>query len=151
MILPPLTTQDYNLPPAVEGTEILRVVVRESMSVDLLDMLIADILSTTETLMSCDAGDIDAFARPQAPRIEKSVQSLGKNSWMGRSIALLEKYVEPWERHNGPAGMEAKKEHEEHQGETTSSTAATAAPGAEERFGGLMKKWRSKGVFSATC
>lgn len=139
---------NYNLPPAIEGVEILRVVVRESMSVDLLNMLIADILSTTETLMSTAAGDVDAFAKPQAPRIEKFVQSLGKNSWMTRSIALLEKYVEPREKHTGPAGAGEEQE-QVHQGETTIST--TTAPGKEGRLGGLMKSWKSKGVFRATC
>jgi len=117
------------------------------MSVDLLDMLIADILSTTETLMNCDVGDIDAYAKPQAPRIEKSVQSLGRSSWMGRSMALFEKYVEPWERYSGPAGTEEEEE-QVHQGGTASST---APHGVEERLGGLMKRWKSKGVFSATC
>ena len=55
---------DYPLPPNEDKTEILRVVVRESMSRDLLDRLIADICSTTESLISTaqkmqEAGGID--------------------------------------------------------------------------------------------
>jgi len=118
------------------------------MSADLLDMLIADILSTTETLMGTAAGDIDAFAKPQAPRIEKFVQSLGKNNWMNRSIALLEKCAEPWEKHTGPAGA-GEEQVQAHQGGTTTST--TIAPGKEGGLGDRMKNWKSKGVFRATC
>ncbi|RPB14721.1 glutamate decarboxylase [Morchella conica CCBAS932] len=70
---------NYNLPPSVEEIEILRVVVRESMSADLLDRLIADILETTETLMSCDAVDLESLAAPRSARIEKQVQSMGKH------------------------------------------------------------------------
>jgi glutamate decarboxylase len=42
---------NYPLPPNEEKTEILRVVVRESMSFDLLDRLITDICQTTQNLI----------------------------------------------------------------------------------------------------
>lgn len=42
---------NYSLPPSEEKTEILRVVVRESMSMNLLDRLIADICRTTQDLI----------------------------------------------------------------------------------------------------
>jgi glutamate decarboxylase len=45
---------DYSLPPKEEGTEILRVVVRETMSMDLLNLLITDIFSVTENVMNSD-------------------------------------------------------------------------------------------------
>ncbi|KAL9029886.1 MAG: hypothetical protein Q9196_001930, partial [Gyalolechia fulgens] len=52
---------NYPLPPACQATEILRVVVRESMSLDLLDRLITDIIAVTEQLMNTDAVDLAAF------------------------------------------------------------------------------------------
>lgn len=42
---------NYPLPPTVDSIEILRVVVRESMSFDLLDRLIADICAMTQNLI----------------------------------------------------------------------------------------------------
>ncbi|KAI1748117.1 glutamate decarboxylase [Xylaria castorea] len=49
---------NYALPPDENQTEILRVVVRESMSLDLLDRLISDMVSVTQTLI--EKGDADA-------------------------------------------------------------------------------------------
>jgi len=68
---------NYNLPPNVADIEILRVVVRESMSVDLIDRLIGDILQATEILIKSDEVDLTALAAPNNPRIEKRVQSMG--------------------------------------------------------------------------
>jgi hypothetical protein len=73
---------DYALPPNGENIEILRVVVRESMGADLMDMLISDILSTTETLMKSDEVDLASFAQAQAPRLERSVTSMGRGGWL---------------------------------------------------------------------
>jgi glutamate decarboxylase len=67
---------DYPLPPKEEKTEILRVVVRESMSLDLLDRLISDIVAVTQTLMESDPVDLAAF-QPAATSIEKQHSSLG--------------------------------------------------------------------------
>jgi len=75
------------------------------MSADLLDMLIADILSTTETLINSDAQDLECFARPQAPRIEKAAQSMGRNGWFEKGKDWLEK----WEKEMAKKGKEKEK------------------------------------------
>ena len=67
---------NYPLPPKEDKTEILRVVVRESMSLDLLDRLISDVISVTEGLMNSDPVDMTAFEH-KATHIEKSHMSLG--------------------------------------------------------------------------
>ena len=67
---------NYPLPPTCEKTEILRVVVRESMSLDLLDRLITDIISITEQLMNADPMDLAAF-QPGSTSVEKQHQSKG--------------------------------------------------------------------------
>ena len=67
---------NYPLPPKEEKTDILRVVVRESMSLDLLDRLITDIIAITEQLMDADPLDLAAF-QPGATTIEKQYQSKG--------------------------------------------------------------------------
>lgn len=70
---------NYPLPPNEEKTEILRVVVRESMSMDLLDRLICDICAVTEALMSLDAVDLAAW-QPASASIEKQHSSRGVES-----------------------------------------------------------------------
>ena len=67
---------NYPLPPDEEKTEILRVVVRESMSRDLLDRLIADLCTVTETLMDSDEIDLSAW-QPFANSTEKQHSSAG--------------------------------------------------------------------------
>jgi len=66
---------NYPLPPNEEKTEILRVVVRESMSLDLLDRLISDIIAVTETVISSEKADL-AVWQPDAT-IEKQHGTLG--------------------------------------------------------------------------
>lgn len=56
---------NYPLPPGEDQTEILRVVIRESMSFDLLDRLVADIVETTEMLMEKDRGDLSILRLPK--------------------------------------------------------------------------------------
>ena len=68
---------DYPLPPDEEKIEILRVVVRESMSRDLLDRLITDIFETTETLMQTDATDLQAYQPSSSTSVEKRLGSKG--------------------------------------------------------------------------
>ncbi|KAL7269223.1 glutamate decarboxylase gad1 [Rhizina undulata] len=70
---------NYALPPNMQEVEILRVVVRESMNGNLLDQLICDILGTTETLMKADAVDLESLASPRIARIERRVQTMGKD------------------------------------------------------------------------
>lgn len=52
---------DYPLPPHEDDIEILRIVVRENLSLDMIDHLIVDICSVTETLMQSDAIDLQAL------------------------------------------------------------------------------------------
>ncbi|KAK0729914.1 pyridoxal phosphate-dependent transferase [Lasiosphaeris hirsuta] len=54
---------NYSLPPNEDTTDILRVVVRESMSFDLLDRLVTDIVQVTETLMRNDEVDLSILAK----------------------------------------------------------------------------------------
>ncbi|KAF8877187.1 hypothetical protein BD779DRAFT_1694492, partial [Infundibulicybe gibba] len=48
---------NYNGPKGAEDTEILRVVVRETLSEDLIERLIVDLLETTESLMTSDGAN----------------------------------------------------------------------------------------------
>ncbi|MCJ1308752.1 hypothetical protein MMC25_002406 [Agyrium rufum] len=67
---------NYPLPPACADHEILRVVVRESMSLDLLDRLISDLFAVTQSLMESDAVDLQAL-QPPPSSIEKNHASQG--------------------------------------------------------------------------
>lgn len=68
---------DYPLPPKEEKTEILRVVVRESLSIDMIDRLVTDICGVTEMLMKTDAIDLAAFQPGANPSVEKQHASKG--------------------------------------------------------------------------
>jgi glutamate decarboxylase len=57
---------NYALPPNENATEILRIVVRESMSLDLLDRLISDIVSVTQSLIDSKAADLSALQHRDA-------------------------------------------------------------------------------------
>lgn len=57
---------NYALPPTEEKTEILRVVVRETMTFDLLEKLLGDIASVTETLVENDQIDLSTLNRHQS-------------------------------------------------------------------------------------
>ncbi|KAH7358486.1 glutamate decarboxylase [Plectosphaerella cucumerina] len=57
---------NYGLPPAEDKTEILRVVVRETMTFDLLERLLADICSVTETLIENDQIDLSTIKHHNA-------------------------------------------------------------------------------------
>ena len=52
---------NYALPPNEDQTEILRVVIRESFSFDLIDRLVTDLVSVTETLMDNDEIDLSVL------------------------------------------------------------------------------------------
>lgn len=54
---------NYALPPTEDDTEILRVVIRESMSFDLLDKLITDLVLVTEHLMEDDQIDLSVLTK----------------------------------------------------------------------------------------
>lgn len=78
---------NYSLPPLLQDVQILRVVVRETMSTDLLDSLVADILGVTETLMKSDTADLNAFAVGNTQRVERDAGTLGsrRESFSGPS------------------------------------------------------------------
>ncbi|TGJ87597.1 hypothetical protein E0Z10_g1164 [Xylaria hypoxylon] len=57
---------NYALPPDENQTEILRVVVRESMSLDLLDRLISDLVSVTQTLMDKEGAEVSSLKHKDA-------------------------------------------------------------------------------------
>ncbi|KAF1963029.1 glutamate decarboxylase [Byssothecium circinans] len=67
---------NYPLPPNEEKTEILRVVVRQTLSLDMIDRLVTDICSCTETLLSSDKVDTDVY-QPSSNSIEKQHSSHG--------------------------------------------------------------------------
>ncbi|KAK3330468.1 pyridoxal phosphate-dependent transferase [Apodospora peruviana] len=65
---------NYALPPKEDGTEILRVVIRESMSFDLLDRLVTDLVQVTETLMGNDQADLEILQSQherRRPKVKK--------------------------------------------------------------------------------
>ncbi|KAI1379019.1 glutamate decarboxylase [Hypoxylon crocopeplum] len=80
---------NYALPPREDGTEILRVVIRESMSLDLLDRLIADLVSVTQTLIDSDEVDLSILQKQKPagdsrPRRDaKSGEGQGKGEGEG--------------------------------------------------------------------
>ena len=71
---------NYPLPPNEESAEILRVVVRESMSLDLLDRLIADTCAVMESIMNTSAEMDLAAWQPFSSSIEKQHASQGLDS-----------------------------------------------------------------------
>ncbi|KAF8864686.1 glutamate decarboxylase [Acephala macrosclerotiorum] len=70
---------NYPLPPNEEKIEILRVVVRESMSFDLLDRLISDICATTQNLIDNDKGDLSILSSPKDNSVEKTHSITGSH------------------------------------------------------------------------
>ncbi|KAK9490718.1 pyridoxal phosphate-dependent transferase [Lipomyces doorenjongii] len=79
---------NYPLPPDEADVEILRVVVRESMSADLLEQLCEDIVIVTESLISSDPIDMAALAHPlqriqEESSFARAATSLGSLSEQG--------------------------------------------------------------------
>ncbi|KAI9838790.1 MAG: hypothetical protein M1837_002319 [Sclerophora amabilis] len=73
-------TQDYPLPPSEDKTEILRIVIRWSMSMDLVDRLISDIIGVTETLMESDVTDLSPLQPTASGNLEKNLSSRGHDA-----------------------------------------------------------------------
>lgn len=67
---------NYPLPPNEEKTEILRVVVRETLSLDMIDRLVSDIVSVTETVLKSTQSDLVAY-QPVSNSVEKEHSSHG--------------------------------------------------------------------------
>ena len=68
---------DYPLPPNTEKTEILRVVVRETLTIDMIDRLVTDIVNVTETLMNSDTMDLATW-QPVRSSAEKEFRKKQK-------------------------------------------------------------------------
>ena len=75
---------NYPLPPNEDKTEILRVVVRESMSFDLLDRLIADICAVTQGLIESDVQDLSLLNASKDTSLEKHLSSKGVHHKRGQ-------------------------------------------------------------------
>ncbi|KAH6630342.1 glutamate decarboxylase [Chaetomium sp. MPI-SDFR-AT-0129] len=73
---------NYALPPDESETEILRVVVRVSMSFDLLDRLVTDLVEVTEMLMERDQVDLSVLQSSR--RARRGQGSAGKGEEGGR-------------------------------------------------------------------
>lgn len=69
---------NYALPRNEEETEILRVVIRESMSFDLLDRLVTDIVQVTETLMENDEVDLSILQKQRRQPTQKQDKGHGE-------------------------------------------------------------------------
>jgi glutamate decarboxylase len=76
---------NYPLPPTDDKIEILRVVVRESMSFDLLDRLITDICDVTSTLMETNPGELGFLQGNNNTSVEKqfSMKSMDSHNAQG--------------------------------------------------------------------
>ncbi|KAK5635783.1 hypothetical protein RRF57_011495 [Xylaria bambusicola] len=68
---------NYALPPHENQIEILRVVVRESMSLDLLDRLISDIVTVTQSLIESQDSDLSALKHQERRSRGSQVSSEG--------------------------------------------------------------------------
>ncbi|KAK4178906.1 pyridoxal phosphate-dependent transferase [Triangularia setosa] len=69
---------NYALPPDEDKTEILRVVIRESMSFDLLDRLVTDIVQVTEQLIDHDEVDLSIMRKQGGRRRPNRKTGKGK-------------------------------------------------------------------------
>ncbi|KAK4229940.1 glutamate decarboxylase [Podospora fimiseda] len=67
---------NYALPPNEQETEILRVVIRESMSFDLLERLVTDLVQVTQTMMDHDEIDLTIMHKQKQRR--RLVEEKGK-------------------------------------------------------------------------
>ncbi|KAI9089992.1 pyridoxal phosphate-dependent transferase [Phlyctochytrium arcticum] len=76
---------NYALPPSCNSTEILRVVVRESMAFDLVDRLITDICAVTQLLMTADPTDLAAFSGGRDTSMEGTHARVGTRKHEGKA------------------------------------------------------------------
>lgn len=79
---------NYALPPGEDATEILRAVVRVSMSLDLLERLVADVVDVTEGLMRRDQVDLSILQEkgwtPRGPRVRGAAEGEEKKEEEGK-------------------------------------------------------------------
>lgn len=84
---------NYALPPAEDKTEILRVVVRESMSLDLLDRLIADLISVTQTLIDHDEVDLSILQKQRPAGDNRPLKDQGGRRQKSAAEGMTEESV----------------------------------------------------------
>lgn len=77
---------NYALPPNEDKTEILRVVIRESMSLDLLDRLVTDIVQVTEQLMENDELDLSILSKQKRGPSKKGDRHKDKGKKHGGKV-----------------------------------------------------------------
>ena len=75
---------NHPLPPNEEKVDILRVVVRESMSFDLLDRLITDICTTTQSLIDSDGQDLSILNKSKDTSVEREHSKTGESHGKGQ-------------------------------------------------------------------
>ncbi|KAI1417286.1 glutamate decarboxylase [Hypoxylon sp. FL1857] len=81
---------NYALPPTEDKVEILRVVVRESMSLDLLDRLISDLVNVTETLIDEDRVDLSILQKQKPAGDSRPRKQAKKAGFSEESAKVLE-------------------------------------------------------------
>ncbi|KAI8961806.1 glutamate decarboxylase [Daldinia sp. FL1419] len=81
---------NYALPPNEDKTEILRVVIRESMSLDLLDRLITDLVSVTQTLIDNDEVDLSILHKQKPAGDSRPRTDAKKGGLTEESAKVLE-------------------------------------------------------------
>ncbi|KAI1631275.1 pyridoxal phosphate-dependent transferase [Biscogniauxia mediterranea] len=83
---------NYALPPTEDKTEILRVVVRENMSFDILDRLISDLVSVTQTLIDNDKVDLTVLKAQRPVGASGAADNL-KREYRKKTLEALETHV----------------------------------------------------------
>ncbi|KAI1651060.1 glutamate decarboxylase [Daldinia loculata] len=81
---------NYALPPNEDKIEILRVVIRESMTLDLLDRLIVDLVSVTQTLIDNDEVDLSILQKQKPVGDSRPPKDASKGSLSEESAKVLE-------------------------------------------------------------
>ncbi|KAI1141120.1 glutamate decarboxylase [Hypoxylon sp. FL0543] len=81
---------NYALPPHEDKIEILRVVIRESMSLDLLDRLISDLVNVTETLIDEDQVDLSILQKQKPAGDSRPRKHAKKAGFSQESTQVLE-------------------------------------------------------------
>jgi hypothetical protein len=98
-----LLIPSYPLPPSCDKTEILRVVVRESLSGDLIRKLIADIFEVTERLLDGDGPSV-AMLLAASRNARAGAQQQGQGQDQGKTP---EKHKDMSEDHKAKIAVSA--------------------------------------------
>ncbi|KAI0597256.1 pyridoxal phosphate-dependent transferase [Biscogniauxia sp. FL1348] len=83
---------NYALPPNEDKIEILRVVVRENMSFDILDRLISDLVSVTQTLIDNDKVDLSVLKAQRPVGTSGAADDLKKEA-RKKTLEALDSHV----------------------------------------------------------